>query len=58
MYKYKCPHLQFIAVSDLLMAARDISNREETLACEDNPHIIRLRERGVKQGEGRISGRH
>jgi ribosomal protein L37AE/L43A len=43
------------------MAVRDVSNREETLACENDPHIIRLRERGVKQGEGRkstLSGRH
>jgi hypothetical protein len=47
--------------SDLPMAVRDFSNREETLACENDPHIIRLRERGVKQGEGRqstLGGRH
>jgi hypothetical protein len=43
------------------MAVRDVSNREETLACENDSHIIRLRERGVKQGEGRnstLGGRH
>jgi hypothetical protein len=37
--------------SDLLMAVRDVSNREDTLACENDPHIILLKERGVKQGE-------
>jgi hypothetical protein len=30
--------------SDLLIAVRDVSNREETLAWENDPHIIRLRE--------------
>jgi hypothetical protein len=41
--------------SDLLMAVREVSNREETLACANDPHIIRLREQGVKNGEGRNS---
>jgi hypothetical protein len=30
--------------SDLLVAVRDVSNREEMLVCENDPHIIRLRE--------------
>jgi hypothetical protein len=45
----------------LVISVRDVSKREETLACENDPHIIRFRERGVKQGEGRnrtLSGRH
>jgi hypothetical protein len=41
--------------SDLLMSGRDASNREEMLAWENDPHIIRLREQRVKQGEGRTS---
>jgi hypothetical protein len=41
--------------SVLVMAVRDVSNREEMLARENDPHIIRLREWGVKQGEVRIS---
>jgi hypothetical protein len=43
------------------MVVRDVSNREETLACENDPHIIRLIERGVKQGEKRtitLSGKY